>query len=236
MNSLFLVLCPVFPHFLEIYCSVFGNSTFMIMLTAEVIKTSIMRDVDLENCMTEQDILIQEAKREGAAFARLYRMHYERVFRYCSRRLFNRHAAEDVTSTVFFKVMQSISSFEGNSSDFCKWLYRIATNAVNDHLRTSKRRVEAIRNATQEHDRGHSASARSDGDLQKINLELKQAVLGMKPKYQTVVTLRFFEKMKLIEIAEIMSQNQATTRSQLSRALSHLRKTLEASADWNREV
>ena len=62
---------------------------------------------------------------EREAFARLYRMHYEIVFRYCSRRLFNRHAAEEVTSTVFFRVMRTISSFKGNSNDFRKWLYRV---------------------------------------------------------------------------------------------------------------
>ena len=65
-------------------------------------------------------------------------------------------------------------------------------------------------------------------ELQEKNLVLKQAVLGLKPKHQTVITLRFFEKMKLIEIAEVLGQNPATTRSQLSRALNNLRKNLEA--------
>jgi len=195
-------------------------------MTAKTKNNLMMRRVDLANCETEQDILIQEAKKDRAAFARLYRMHYERVFRYCSRRLFNRHAAEDVTSTVFFKVMRKMGSFAGNSSDFRNWLYCIATNAINDHLRTKIKRVDAIRMATQEH--GCSVSVGSDSDLQKINLALKQAVLALQPKYQTVITLRFFEKMKLIEIAEVLGQNPATIRSQLSRALKRLRKGLEA--------
>ena len=80
--------------------------------------------------------------------------------------------------------------------------------------------------ATQEH--GCSVSVGSDSDLQKINLALKQAVLALQPKYQTVITLRFFEKMKLIEIAEVLDQNPATIRSQLSRALKRLRKELNA--------
>jgi len=83
----------------------------MITMTAKAKNNLVMRRVDLANSETEQDILIQEAKKDRAAFARLYRMHYERVFRYCSRRLFNRHAAEDVTSTVFFKVMRKMDSF-----------------------------------------------------------------------------------------------------------------------------
>lgn len=185
-----------------------------------------MGRVDLANSEPELDILIQQAKKDRAAFAQLYRMHYELVFRYCARRLFNRHAGEDVTSTVFLNAMRNMSSFEGDSRGFRNWLYRIATNAVNDHLRTRKRRADAIRMAAQE--LGGSVSAGSDHDLQEISVALKQAVLNLAPKYQTVITLRFFEKMKLTEIAEVLDQYPATIRSQLSRALKRLRKELRA--------
>ena len=199
-------------------------------MTAEANRKLLMRRVDLANSETDQDVLIEQACGDGEAFARLYRMHYEKVFRYCSRRLFNRHTAEDVTSTVFFRVMRTISTFEGNSDGFRNWLYRIATNAINDHLKTARRRAETIKNAAQECGRSHVFAAESDKELQKKNLAVKQAVLGLKPKYQTVVTLRFFEKMKLIEIAEILGQNPATIRTQLARALSKLRKELRATA------
>jgi len=189
-----------------------------------------MRRVDLANSETDQDILIKRARSDRAAFAQLYRIYCERVFRYCCRRLFNRHAAEDVTSTVFFRVMRTIRTFEGNSDGFRNWLYRIATNAVNDHLKTAKKRAEAVRNAAQEYGRRHAFATESDEELQKKNLAVKQAILGLKPKYQTVITLRFFEKMKLVEIAEILGQNPATIRTQLARALNRLRKELGATA------
>ena len=199
-------------------------------MTAEANRKLLMIRVDLANSETDKNVLIKQACSDRSAFARLYRMHYEKVFRYCSRRLFNRHAAEDVTSTVFFRVMRSISTFEGNSDGFRNWLYRIATNAVNDHLKTAKRRAETIRNAAQEHSCGHAFATESDKELQKKNLVVKRAILGLKPKYQTVITLRFFEKMKLIEIAEILGQNPATIRTQLARGLSKLRKELRATA------
>ena len=199
-------------------------------MTVEANRKLLMRRVDLANSETDQDMLIRQACSDRAAFASLYRMHYERVFRYCCRRLFNRHAAEDVTSTVFFRVMRTISTFEGNSDGFRNWLYRIATNAVNDHLKAAKRRADTIRNAAQQHGRGHASAGESDKELQKKNLAVKQAILGLKPKYQTVITLRFFEKMKLVEIAEILGQNPATIRTQLARALSKLRKELRAVA------
>ena len=195
-------------------------------MTAIAKSSSILGRANLATSETAQNILIQKAKEDRAAFAQLYRMHYELVFRYCARRLFNRHAAEDVTSTVFLKVLRKLGSFEGNSQGFRNWLYSIATNAINDHLRTKARRADAIRMATQELD--CSAPPGSDTDLQEINVALKQAVLALQPKYQTVITLRFFEKMRLVEIAEVLNQNPATIRSQLSRALKRLRKELRA--------
>jgi RNA polymerase sigma-70 factor (ECF subfamily) len=197
-------------------------------MTAEANRKLLMRRVDLANSETDQDILIKRARSDRAAFAQLYRIYYERVFRYCCRRLFNRHAAEDVTSTVFFRVMRTISTFEGNSAGFRNWLYRIATNAVNDHLKTAKKRAEAVRNAAQEYGHRHAFATESDKEFQKKNLAVKQAILSLKPKYQTVITLRFFEKMKLVEIAEILGKNPATIRTQLARALSGLRKELRA--------
>ena len=93
-----------------------------------------------ETSDTDQDFLIEEARRDSAAFAQLYRLHYDKVFRYCARRLFNRHTAEDVTSIVFFKAMRTISSFKGNSRGFRNWLYRIATNVCLDALSDRRRR------------------------------------------------------------------------------------------------
>ena len=177
-----------------------------------------MESMNLQNSDTDQDALIKEAGSDSAAFAQLYRLHYDMVFRYCARRLFNRHTAEDVTSIVFFKVMRTISTFRGGSTDFRNWLYRIATNAVNDQLRTAKRRADAIGQIALAHSSSQTLDAESTCELQEEIHHLKQALLTLKPKHQTVITLHYFERLKLSEIADILGHNPATTRSQLSRA------------------
>jgi RNA polymerase sigma-70 factor (ECF subfamily) len=48
-------------------------------------------------------------------------------------RLFERQAAEDVTSDVFLKAVENIHRFKGNEKQFRNWLYRIATNAINNY-------------------------------------------------------------------------------------------------------
>ena len=74
-------------------------------------------------------------------------------------------------------------------------------------------------------ERSNNGAADREESSEKLAL-LKQAMLALKPRYQTIITLRFFENMKLIEIAEVLGSSPGTVRSQLSRALAKLRKQL----------
>jgi len=176
---------------------------------------------------SEHTSLIRRACSDPDAFAQLYLMHYEDVFNYCLRRLFDRHGAEDVTSTVFFKVMRNLESFDGRATDFRSWLFRIATNAVNDHLRGAKRRAGIVEKAVIRTREKSAYAIDCDEELLEKKALLKQAMLSLKPKYQTVITLRFFENMKLTEIAACLGKKPSTVRSWLQRATVKLRRKLD---------
>ena len=200
-------------------------------MAVEAGKKRIQRQRPLRVSEGDNTDLIQKACRDPDAFAQLYLLHYDDVLRYCARRLFDGHAAEDVTSTVFFKVMHHLSAFDGGATDFRSWLLRIATNAVNDYLRDAKRRAELVQKAVI-NTQAESVFVidRSDELLERKAL-LKEAVLGLKPKYQTVITLRFFENMKLTEIAACLGKKPSTVRSLLSRGTAKLRRKLDATMD-----
>ena len=177
--------------------------------------------ISADNHTANDGQLIAEARSDPAAFARLYRRHYDAVFGYCVHRLFERQTAEDITSAVFLKVIESFHNFKGNEKQFRNWLYTIATNAVNEHLRKAARRDVLLRRNCEQ------ISNRSSTKTSEQKLEiLKRAIFELKPKYQTVIALRFFENLKLTEIAEVLASSDGTVRSQLSRALAKLRKKL----------
>ena len=171
---------------------------------------------------TNDGKLVEQARSDPAAFTRLYRNHYDAVFRYCVHRLFDKQTAEDVTSVVFLRVVEKFSSFKGDEErQFRNWLYTIATNTVNNHLRKSSRRDAALTAAGEQLSNPNSTETPAD----QLAV-LKQAMFELKPKYQTVITLRFFENLKLTEIAEVLESKPATVRSRLSRALAKLRKKI----------
>jgi RNA polymerase sigma-70 factor (ECF subfamily) len=129
---------------------------------------------------------------------------------------------------VFFKVMHNLDSFEGTATSFRSWLLRVATNAVNDHLRGTRRRSHVMEGVARDARAEAALSIPADDDRVEKKARLKQALLSLKPKYQTVITLRFFENMKLTEIAACLGERPSTVSTRLSRATAKLRKKLEA--------
>jgi len=173
--------------------------------------------------------LISNARRDPAAFAQLYRRHYEAIFGYCVHRLFERQTAEDVTSTVFLRAVENFGRFSGkHEKSFRNWLYTIASNAVNDHLRRSARRGIIFKTVLEEagKEKPGEPPDKLDEGPEKELLLLKEAVLALKLVYQTIITLRFFENLKLTEIAEVLGKSPGTVRSQLARALAKLERKL----------
>jgi len=178
--------------------------------------------LDDESKAANDGQMIAETLSDPAVFVKLYRRHYDAVFRYCIHRLFDRHTAEDITGEVFLKVVENLGRFRGNVRQFRSWLYKIATNAINDHLRRAGRRKSLLKGAYRQIG---SQVSDCDESTEKLIL-LREAVFALKPRCQTIIILRFFENLKLTEIAEVLSSSPGTVRSQLARALAKMRKKL----------
>ena len=167
--------------------------------------------------------LIASTREDPVAFSKLYRRHYDTVFRHCMHRLFDRSAAEDVTSAVFLKVVRNLRRFRGDEAMFRNWLLRIATNAINDYLRDLRRRKNLLERKAQMIAGDEPTRTNDETDMLKA---LARAVHSLKPKHQAVIAMRFFDNMKVTDIAAVVGGSAATVRSRLSRALAALRKEM----------
>ncbi|MEA3225657.1 MAG: sigma-70 family RNA polymerase sigma factor [Planctomycetota bacterium] len=170
----------------------------------------------------EDDDLVLRARTQADALGRLYEMYYEPIFRFCVHRLFVREIAEDVTSTVFLEVARGIRSFKGRGEDFRNWLYVIAANQANEYMRKTSRRKKLLAEAAHSMRASKSSEEAPEPDWPR----LYAAILKLKPKHQTIVTLRFFENLRYEQISQILNVKEATLRVTLHRILSKLRKHL----------
>ena len=67
-------------------------------------------------------------------FQKIFDAYQPRILRYLAR-LVGEHEAEDLTQEVFVKVSQALKTFRGEAQ-LSTWIYRIATNAALDRLRS----------------------------------------------------------------------------------------------------
>jgi RNA polymerase sigma-70 factor (ECF subfamily) len=172
------------------------------------------------------DDLVVLAKTQAGALGQLYELYYDRIFRFCVHRLFNRTTAEDVTSSVFLTVARAMRDFKGRTEqDFRSWIYTIAANQANAHIRKTVRRKRLMNNVP---GRGEEDSGDTTGEWSRLDWPtLYAAIQELKPEYQTILTLRFFENMDYDEIGRVMDARPATIRVTLHRTLRRLQEVLQ---------
>lgn len=205
-----------------IFCNIFDSCAIITLTMVGVMAKVVER--------TENDDLVLKARTQANALGRLYELYYERIFRFCVHRLFNKEIAEDVTSTVFLEIARTIRSFKGRTeADFQNWLYAIAANQANAYIRKTSRRKKLLETAV------GSITASTAGSTDKSSGPdwpmLYTAILKLKPQHQTIVTLRFFENLRYEQIAQILNVKEATVRVTLHRILNELRNHLRTVMD-----
>ena len=142
------------------------------------------------------------------------------ILRMCALYLRDAALAQDMAQETFLKAYRYMDTFRGESSEKT-WLTRIAINLCKDELRRPWRRhvdgtqpVEAVLLAAPE-----GPSPEDDTVL--------QAVMALRPKEREVILLRYYQHLKLEEIAKVLNVPKGTVTSRLNRAKTTLRKRLE---------
>jgi RNA polymerase sigma-70 factor (ECF subfamily) len=178
---------------------------------------------------TAYDDLVVLAKTQAGALGKLYELYYDRIFRFCVHRLFNRTTAEDVTSSVFLTVARTMRDFKGRTEqDFRSWIYTIAANQANAHIRKTMRRKRLLSNALG-HREGEGQTEADPAAWSRLDWPtLYAAIQELKPELQTILTLRFFENMDYDEIGRVVETRPATVRVILHRVLRRLQEQLRS--------
>jgi RNA polymerase sigma-70 factor (ECF subfamily) len=157
-------------------------------------------------------------------FDGLYQRYARPIYAFVYRRIGERAAAEDITSTIFLKALEAIRSFNPRKASFRTWLYQIARNAVIDHIRAmAPRATEDIETAWDipGSDRTEAlleASLRDD--------KLRSALAALTPLQRQILFLRLWENLSYAEIAGIVGKKEDHCKVIFSRTIKELRTQL----------
>ncbi|MFH1087496.1 MAG: sigma-70 family RNA polymerase sigma factor [Chloroflexota bacterium] len=168
--------------------------------------------------------LVRQAK-DGSqeAFAQLYEKHFDQIYRYIYFRL-RQPEAEDLAQDVFIRAYQALPTYDWRGVPFTAWLYRIARNALIDHVRRRKKQ------ASLSLDEVRVSSGDNPELLAERNMEvaeLLKAVEKLPDAQREVISLRFGAQYSIAEAARALGKSEGTIKSLQYNAVVSLRKMLK---------
>ena len=168
--------------------------------------------------------LVSEAQAGDAwAFGRLFDHYHLPVYRYIAVRVRRPTDAEDLTQLVFVKALEALPRYESRGVPFGGWLFRLARNAVIDHVRTSHEHADLEQSAE------HPAPGAGPDELAETRQEIDAvgaAMATLTDEQREAIVLRFFAGLSAREAAEVMGKQEGTVRGLQFRAVAALRRQL----------
>ena len=157
------------------------------------------------------------------AFSALYDEFVDRIYKFVRFKIQEQSTVEDILQEVFLKAWQGCKTLDVSDLNFSAWLYRIASNTVNDHYRKVYRRpqTDSLEEAMNLAGTDDSQKLASDGFDAK---EIKQAMSKLPESYKQIIELRYFQDFSVEESSKILNKTNITIRVLQHRAIKALEK------------
>ncbi len=172
---------------------------------------------------------IEKAKAgEQNAFKTLLNTYWKDVYNFLYDKLKNEDEAEDIAIKSFAKAFDKIDTYNKKYT-FKTWLITIAKNLHIDYLRKQKAIFISLnKEDSSNFDVLDETPSAEDAIITEQNLAvLLQNIKKLKPNYQEVIHLRYFQEMRLKEIALVLNEPLSTVKVKLLRARKLLAEILK---------
>ncbi|WLD24647.1 RNA polymerase sigma factor [Flavobacterium dauae] len=170
---------------------------------------------------TDSNLLIQNAKTGSqTAFTALLDIYWSEVYHFILKRTENETDAEDITIETFAKAFDKLSHYKEEFA-FNTWLITIAKNVHIDLIR--RRKTTSVININEDEEYLFQEIADDDTLEDQLIYEqnlatLKHCIKQLKPHYQQIIQLRYFQERSYNEIAEIINEPLNNVKIKILRA------------------
>jgi RNA polymerase sigma-70 factor (ECF subfamily) len=175
---------------------------------------------------------IEKAKKgDQVAFTFLLDQYWNEVYGFMLKRTENETDSEDITIETFSKAFDKLTTYNPEYQ-FNTWLIAIAKNVHIDLLR--KKKSSLYIEITEDQDQqaynvaDNSPSAEDEIITEQNLAQLLQFIKELKPHYQEVIQLRYFQEMSYQEISEQLNEPLSNIKIKLLRAKKLLAEIIQS--------
>ena len=165
-------------------------------------------------------LLLKQQSREG--FNYLYRQYAPVLYGVIIKVVYDEQTAQDVLQDVFVKIWNNIGQYDNNKGRLYTWMLNIARNAGIDKLRS---KGEIMNSKIQTGENVVSNLERSKSIEQSVDaIGLRKMVNNLKPEFETIVNLAYFQGYTLDEISKTLEIPLGTVKTRMRNAMKQLRE------------
>jgi len=179
--------------------------------------------------------LVRNAVNHGCqqSFAELMQLYKDTVYYMLLKMTGSAQDAEELTIETFGKAFVNIRQYNEQYA-FSTWLFKIASNNCVDFIRKKKKNVlnrEANEHLDDPDDKFNFVVEMINPEerfikSQKVEM-IRQVVETLKPRYRTLIVMRYFDERSYEEISEELNLPLGTVKAQLFRAREFLYRSLK---------
>lgn len=175
----------------------------------------------------EDRALVERCKAgDLGAFEELYRLHAGKLFSLATRMLGNPSDAEDLLQEIFLQAHRKLESFRGDSA-LSTWLYRLATNACLDFLRSRAARTSQVTDTLEDDPGWYEPGQRGLAEQAVSKIDLERALTRLPEGCRAAFVLHDVQGLEHREVAEALGIAEGTSKSQVHKARLRLRALLQ---------
>ena len=153
------------------------------------------------------------------SFSELYERYADEIYKFVFLKVYEQEKAEDITSEVFMKAINSIQTFTiGKWANFRAWLYKIAYNQVIDSYKKAKENISLEDYVEKWLEEDIWKKIDDKDKLKKVFQYLETE----KKDYKDVVIMRVWDWLSYKEIAHILGKSEVNCKKIFSRAIAVL--------------
>ncbi len=172
----------------------------------------------------DEDLLVRGLRtQDSAAVQELVACYGDRLFRSACLLCGDEAEAQDLVQETFLQAVRSAHRFGGRSSLYT-WLHGILLNLTRHYLRDRKRLVYDEDLARQEPASPEERPSQLDTELTAG--ALTDGLRRLSAPHREVLILRFYEDMKIHEIASRLGISKGTVKSRLHYAIAEMQRRL----------
>lgn len=166
---------------------------------------------------------------DEAAWERIVRQYWRKVFHIAYKFVGTHDAAEDLTQEIFLRLYRTLHTFD-RRANFETWLVSVSRNLCIDHYRSARRERETISRDVDVRDVTVTAPD-THHPLERLEREdqvalLKRALDQVPATLRTVVVLCDLQELSYQEIARRLRLPEGTVKSRIHRGRAALKREL----------